>query len=339
MGNVLVNGQLRAVLADFGLSEILEDEATGLTTSDGLKGTVRYYSPELVLEPDAKHSLQSDIWAWACVTLTDTVPYADKKSDPALWLALAKEEMPADLESFSSFHPDLSRWLSNCWQTRPSDRPSVSVCLRALNALAPPQDEVADRIVTELECHSSAPNDFIGQASPPLPPPASQDIVEQAYELEDEDLDEDSAPETVLWLKFAPCADWFLRNLGCPYPSRPEKISLSLHTKLSIHTINLWFTNTRRRSGWLTIMQKYGHNRKENMRRLLEADPHHLTSQELRDAITQMRKYVTDLSSSAAVDAKRAMAKADYCSTDDSEYFSAPETFENQMTSDAIEDD
>ncbi|KAG8913517.1 hypothetical protein FRC00_002235 [Tulasnella sp. 408] len=68
-GNILVSAQLRAVLADFGLSTILEEEGTGLTTSTGLKGTVRYYSPELVLEPDVRHSLQSDIWAWGCLTL------------------------------------------------------------------------------------------------------------------------------------------------------------------------------------------------------------------------------------------------------------------------------
>ncbi|KIO28695.1 hypothetical protein M407DRAFT_71521, partial [Tulasnella calospora MUT 4182] len=69
MGNILVSAQLRAVLADFGLSTILEEEGTGMTTSTGLKGTVRYYSPELILEADVKHSLQSDIWAWGCLIL------------------------------------------------------------------------------------------------------------------------------------------------------------------------------------------------------------------------------------------------------------------------------
>lgn len=69
-GNVLISIERKAMLADFGLSQALEDGSTGLTTSSSLKGTVRYYSPELVNpEQDAPPNLSSDIWAWACVAL------------------------------------------------------------------------------------------------------------------------------------------------------------------------------------------------------------------------------------------------------------------------------
>lgn len=67
--NVLVNADRRGVLADFGLSKALEEGPTGLTTSDGLKGTLRCYSPELIREQDSSHSLPSDIWAWGCLVL------------------------------------------------------------------------------------------------------------------------------------------------------------------------------------------------------------------------------------------------------------------------------
>lgn len=55
------------MLADFGLSKALDDEPTGPTTSDDLKGTLRYYSPEVMSGSD--RNLASDIWAWGCLVL------------------------------------------------------------------------------------------------------------------------------------------------------------------------------------------------------------------------------------------------------------------------------
>lgn len=58
------------MLADFGLSKSLEDGPSGLTTSKGLKGTLRYYSPELLKEQeDVSYDLPSDIWAWGCLAV------------------------------------------------------------------------------------------------------------------------------------------------------------------------------------------------------------------------------------------------------------------------------
>lgn len=67
--NTLVNERGRAVLCDFGLARILDDEHTGLTTTDTTKYTTRYASPELVMREGAVHSLRSDMWAWGCLLL------------------------------------------------------------------------------------------------------------------------------------------------------------------------------------------------------------------------------------------------------------------------------
>ncbi|KAG8900131.1 hypothetical protein FRC00_014338 [Tulasnella sp. 408] len=140
MGNILVSTNLRAVVADFGLSTMLEEEGTGLTTSIGLKGTARYYSPELILESDAKHSLQSDIWAWGCLileTLTDIIPYAQKRIDHAVLLALSSKVLPANLESLSIPSPELKALLGKCWSFAPADRPSAQACLETMSKMSP----------------------------------------------------------------------------------------------------------------------------------------------------------------------------------------------------------
>ncbi|KAG9048664.1 hypothetical protein FS837_012292 [Tulasnella sp. UAMH 9824] len=75
--NVLINNMFDAVLCDFGLAAFVEDPETpsGLTTSRSVKGSTRYMSPELFQDVDAKHTLESDIWAWAC-TVFEVVPGA-----------------------------------------------------------------------------------------------------------------------------------------------------------------------------------------------------------------------------------------------------------------------
>ncbi|KIO29777.1 hypothetical protein M407DRAFT_69993, partial [Tulasnella calospora MUT 4182] len=66
--NVLVNDKPDAVLCDFGLAVFIEDSeaSSGLTTTRSIKGSLRYMSPELLDDKETKHTLESDIWAWAC---------------------------------------------------------------------------------------------------------------------------------------------------------------------------------------------------------------------------------------------------------------------------------
>ncbi|KAG9048658.1 hypothetical protein FS837_012286 [Tulasnella sp. UAMH 9824] len=68
--NVLINNGPEAVLCDFGLATFVEESGgpSGLTTSRSTKGSIRYMSPELLQTADAKHTLESDVWAWACTT-------------------------------------------------------------------------------------------------------------------------------------------------------------------------------------------------------------------------------------------------------------------------------
>ncbi|KAG8935631.1 hypothetical protein FRC00_010691 [Tulasnella sp. 408] len=66
--NILINDAHQAVLCDFGLALFIQESgiSSGLTTSRSVKGSLRYMSPELNLDDEAKHTLASDVWAWGC---------------------------------------------------------------------------------------------------------------------------------------------------------------------------------------------------------------------------------------------------------------------------------
>ncbi|KAG8924168.1 hypothetical protein FRC01_011860 [Tulasnella sp. 417] len=115
LGNVLVSATRRAILADFGLSKALEEGPTGLTTSEGLKGTLRYYSPEV---------------------LADRIPYAEKKSEHSIILALMNNEPPSDTATLPIPISALKDLINKCWTIDPNQRPSAEDCLKILNTEA-----------------------------------------------------------------------------------------------------------------------------------------------------------------------------------------------------------
>lgn len=151
---MLISPAQRAILTDFGLSRAVEEGSTGFTTSEGLKGTLRYLSPELVQDSTIGQSLESDIWAWACLVmevrtvslnsphlgfdigdlqvLADRIPYAEKKSQRSIIVALMKNERPSDANNLPIPVQALKDLLANCWAIQPKERPSARHCLRVL---------------------------------------------------------------------------------------------------------------------------------------------------------------------------------------------------------------
>ncbi len=101
-------------------------------------------------------------------------------------------------------------------------------------------------------------------------------------------------------LKFRPCRDFFMAHLSDPYPSPPQKADLMNLAGITSASLNQWFTNTRRRSQWMDIMKNFANNRKEDMKRLVEralapSDPNYPISDDAREAVFKMRKYVDEL--------------------------------------------
>ncbi|KAG8987501.1 hypothetical protein FRB90_003316, partial [Tulasnella sp. 427] len=158
MKNVLISETRRGLLTDFGLSRTLEDEPTGLTTSDGFKGTLRFCSPELVRDQGSKHTLSSDMWAWGCLALevslfgnfvsalaasqrykikalAGIIPYAEKRAEHSIIYALITNQLPISLDALPACISDLKDILERCWKLEALERPSAVDCHLVLKAL------------------------------------------------------------------------------------------------------------------------------------------------------------------------------------------------------------
>ncbi|KAG8899644.1 hypothetical protein FRC00_001159 [Tulasnella sp. 408] len=151
--NVLIDEKFDAVLCDFGLATFVQDSgaASGLTTSRSTKGSTRYMSPELFQDFEAKHTLESDIWGWACTIfeiITDNTPYANALSDANILLALVQGTSPGSIELLSRLLPavdgaslselvTLKTLIPECWDKEAGKRPSSSSIVEHLKYVDP----------------------------------------------------------------------------------------------------------------------------------------------------------------------------------------------------------
>ncbi len=119
--NVLLDGNLRAKVADLGLARIVSDEHVALTPETG---TYLYMAPEVM--NGQSYGMPADVWSWACLgveVISLEYPYQRRLLTP---LQIANEVMKLKLR------PDLPEGLGQrmadllrrCFAFDPSERPS-----------------------------------------------------------------------------------------------------------------------------------------------------------------------------------------------------------------------
>ncbi|KAG1906174.1 kinase-like domain-containing protein, partial [Suillus fuscotomentosus] len=127
--NVLIYGNGRACLADFGLSTIiLEFVGTSYFTSS-IRGNVRWVAAELCEaseDDEVSLSTECDIYSFGSITLqvlTCKVPYYNVKNDILVLGQVIKGKKPEPPKE-SQIAPGLWEFIQRCWLPRAS-RPSV----------------------------------------------------------------------------------------------------------------------------------------------------------------------------------------------------------------------
>ncbi|KAG9021229.1 hypothetical protein FS837_007431, partial [Tulasnella sp. UAMH 9824] len=151
-GNVLVNPDRRALLADFGLSKALNAAPTGFTTGNDVRGTVRYSGPEILLQGTVAKSLSNDIWSWGCLVseaFTDKIPFADIQPEPQLIVALLMGRSPSEANT-STLPQQCQDLLTRCWSSHPDERPTAVDCLGVIESTLSELDVDQSASVDEL---------------------------------------------------------------------------------------------------------------------------------------------------------------------------------------------
>ncbi|KAK1216148.1 hypothetical protein PQX77_021227 [Marasmius sp. AFHP31] len=140
--NILINAEGNPLLADFGLSKMVEDmTSTPFTQSNGAANLYRWFAPEIYIGNGAV-SLSSDVYSFAMTVLellTHTHPFAQFRHPPEVVLSVANGRNPK-----RPTHPrvkerglddNLWKLMEECWDRTPSARPGIDEVLQRLEAL------------------------------------------------------------------------------------------------------------------------------------------------------------------------------------------------------------
>jgi len=149
--NVLISGDGKPLLADFGRSKFIDHR--GFTTA--FSGSARYLAPELVddggdvddteaayeelqNESDTMPNLtrETDVFAFSMVTLeilTGELPYSYLRQD-SMVIAMVQKGTRPDRQRYLpiTFTDPMWALLTDCWETAPEERPVMSTVVQRL---------------------------------------------------------------------------------------------------------------------------------------------------------------------------------------------------------------
>ncbi|KAF9041942.1 kinase-like protein, partial [Hymenopellis radicata] len=138
-GNILVTGDLHCVLADFGISLMVETQVPGSSTLS--RGSTRWLPPEMMDQSLIDHSYieARDIYSFGCTIIeiyTGRPPFPHLKSDAAVINEVLNHRKGHPRPSVDEFPSDrLWRLVIECLLTTPRDRPMASELLQNLVVL------------------------------------------------------------------------------------------------------------------------------------------------------------------------------------------------------------
>lgn len=128
----------RAVLCDFGLAQVLDEEFERLASQSSHRGTLRWTSPER-LSQDGPLAPPSDVWSWAWLIwqfLTEKDPFHSINNHTIVMYRIMSLRLPtSEQEPVILEIPTLSRLLELCWQKDPASRLRIDECIERLERI------------------------------------------------------------------------------------------------------------------------------------------------------------------------------------------------------------
>ncbi|KAG8894566.1 hypothetical protein FRB99_001136 [Tulasnella sp. 403] len=150
--NVVVTKTRRALLCDFGVAKFM-DRDSGLTTSNGFKGTWRWASPEQVNSEHCQRTIASDTWSWGMTALeimTGQLPFNEITHLAKLIMTIGRGATP-DPAQYPCLPADDPMWkiFGICWKKTPQARKSLDTIKTQVlkqSALCAPKRELIAQV-------------------------------------------------------------------------------------------------------------------------------------------------------------------------------------------------
>lgn len=138
--NVMITENIRAALADFGVSRLMVDLGvrTGLTTAGGAGGPAGYQAIELMQADNAQPTDKSDVYSFGgliLATMTGKSPFWHIRTDAVIVTTIVRGITPKP-ENHSELPPTDLLWnlMGRCWNPHPSQRPGMKEIIDELEA-------------------------------------------------------------------------------------------------------------------------------------------------------------------------------------------------------------
>ncbi|PCH44518.1 kinase-like protein, partial [Wolfiporia cocos MD-104 SS10] len=148
--NILIDGQRRARLCDFGMAAVLYDPDTvhPMWTRSRPVGSIRWTAPEIVapeyfgLDTTAVSSAspKSDVYSFAMTmweVFTEKIPFQDHARDATvIWTAVNQQRRPLrdPASHWRGLSDNIWELIDRCWNHDPAQRPFIDEVLQSLNA-------------------------------------------------------------------------------------------------------------------------------------------------------------------------------------------------------------
>lgn len=126
--NILITDEFTAALCDMGVSRVILDGHTGLTTSGSAAGSAGFQAKELIMG-ESLPTMKSDIYAMGGVileTMSGMKPFHKARTHGMVILCIVTDQMcqPEDHPRLPSNNP-LWPFLRKCWSPNPEERPTA----------------------------------------------------------------------------------------------------------------------------------------------------------------------------------------------------------------------
>ncbi|KIO21927.1 hypothetical protein M407DRAFT_28485 [Tulasnella calospora MUT 4182] len=135
--NILINDDLTAALCDMGVSRVILEGHTGLTTSGSAPGSAGFQARELIMG-ESLPTTESDIYAMGGVILeamSGTKPFHKARTHGMviLWITMGEMCKPEDHPGLPLGDP-LWPFLRRCWSSKPEERPTAIEVIKELGS-------------------------------------------------------------------------------------------------------------------------------------------------------------------------------------------------------------